>query len=106
MNIELVTRLLNEGKALMLVEWRGAKVDELDLADKVSGRREHRIVVRHALEAGSSQVSCAQWLPAGSKVDDIRIPYTKGQVLLVVITGLSRQKGAVSLSGEFVDNGS
>jgi len=103
---ELLTRL-NAGEVLMIAEWRGMRVDSITYRDKRSGRSEARVLLRHGLECGGGdQVSLVEWTPSGTDAKTVAAPsFTRGQRLLVVVTGYSIEKGVRTVSGTLVADG-
>lgn len=89
---------LSAGEAVMKVEVRGTKVDAVRLTNQKTGRIEDRHVIRYALEAGERQITCAEWLPAGSSPPP-SLPWKKGDRAILLLNALSNSKGAISAGG-------
>lgn len=94
----LITRIEN-GDVVMIAEWRQCNVDTVKLKDKVSGAVRVSTVCRHGLETSKEQVSCSEWLPDGTDAKSVKIPFAKGQAVVIVVTSVNREKGLLTVGG-------
>jgi len=95
-HIAQVVALLEKGEAVMIGEYRGFRIDEKQQAVKERpDLKETRIIVAHSFESSNGeQIICAEWMPPGTRKEDIKIVFTKGEAVVLVLGGLSFKGGA------------
>jgi hypothetical protein len=86
---------LAAGEVIGLAEWRGAKIDKVSLRDTKTGATRNAVCVRHGLELDSKQLAVTEWLPDGTEKDSIKIPWAKGQRLVLKFDSLATNNGSL-----------
>lgn len=99
-----VMQRLEAGECLMLVEWRGCKIESLMLKDKEDPRRKvQRFIIRHGLEAGSLQIAITDWVPEGQPAPQYSdILFRKGDMLLLIVKAYTMDRGTLVCSGRLI----
>jgi len=100
MNKEQFLKVALSGKPVVIVEYRSFKEDAISYRDKKSGQAVHRLIVKHAVEMGADQVQVTEWLPEGAKPGEAKSAFKKGQQCVLEITGMERQQGFYTCSGQ------
>jgi len=95
---ELVVRV-QSGECIMVGEYRHTKVEEINWRDKQTGRAMSGIVARHTVEFGQESVTVNERVPDGAKISDVKLPFSKGQTVALLVTEFSRAKGIASARG-------
>lgn len=85
---------------VVVAEWRGVKVDTVSFTDKKGGRRS-AIVARHGVEVGPIQMVVSEWLPDGTKIEHVSIPYKKGDMVILNLSEFSTANGQALARGLF-----
>lgn len=88
------------GGALLVVgEYRMSKAEMLRWRDKVNGQNKEAPILRHTVELGSNSVQVNERVPDGTRLEDIHVPFKKGQMIVLAVESYSVDKGAVSCRG-------
>lgn len=87
------------GEILAVGEYRHSKSEMINWRDKQTGRAMSAPVLRHTIEFGNNSVSVSERVPEGVKLEDIKIPWQKGQMVVLKIEEISRNLGLVSARG-------
>jgi len=95
---EIQSRVL-KGESLMVAEYRQTQIETVKMRDKVTGASRSSTVLRHGLETHKEQVSLSEWLPDGSDPKNIKLPASKGQMVVVVLTSMTRERGLLTIGG-------
>lgn len=90
---------IKAGQMLALGEYRHSKAEMLNWRDKTTGRAMSAPILRHTVEFGDNSVSVSERVPEGTKLEDIKISFVKGQVVVLHIDEVSRNLGMVSARG-------
>jgi len=95
-HIAQVVALLEKGEAVMIGEYRGHRVDEKEQAVKERpDLKEKRIIVAHSFEtAAGEQIICAEWMPSGTRKEDVKPALQKGDFCILVVGSLSFKGGS------------
>ena len=88
------------GELVALGEYRMSKAEILNWRDKVTGRPMSGPALRHTVEFGGMSVAVNERVPDGMKLEDIRVPLTKGDSVVCHLSELTAQKGVFSARGE------
>lgn len=95
---ELVLCAYN-GQPTIIGEYRGTRVDALKLANKQTGQKEQRYILRHLVEVGDGDpLTVVEWLPAGSD-GSFKPPAAKADLVMVSFSSLKTERGNVEGSG-------
>jgi hypothetical protein len=88
-----VMRLLGEGKAVLVGEWRGGKAERINYTDG-KGQRAHFNRIVHSFEVGQGeQIKVTEPLKDDADVAAVVIPHKKGSRLVVVVEGMEIDRG-------------
>lgn len=102
-SIPVLLDRLNKGEALVCAEYRSTRIDSINVSNKANpSQKEPRIILRHGLEAGNSQLTCVEWTPPGTTAESIKMTLKKGQLVLVSVKRMETIKGVTEISGELV----
>lgn len=102
-NLPTLLGRLNKGEAIVCAEYRSTRIDSINVSNKQNpSQKEPRIILRHGLEAGDSQLTCVEWTPPGTTAESIKMTLKKGQLCLVSIKRMETIKGVTEISGELV----
>jgi len=93
------TTKINAGELLVAGVYRHSKAEMLNWRDKVSGRAMSAPVLRHTLEFGSETVSVSERVPENTRLEEIKIPWVKGQRVVLHLEELTRNMGLLSARG-------
>ena len=88
------------GSLLALGEYRHSKSEMLRWRDKLTGRLMEAPVLRHTVEFGNCSVAVSERVPEGTKLEDIHVPFVKGEMVVLHLEELSRNLGLVSARGK------
>jgi len=78
---------LERGETVMFGEYRQYRIDEKEMAVKERpDLKEKRLIVTHSFEAAGSgeQIACTEWLPPGSRREDIKVSFNAGDRVLLI----------------------
>lgn len=101
---EQIDGILNSGKIVFIGEYRGGKGEQISYVSKKTGQKAHFNRLVHNLERGEG-TNCepiAVSTPLADDVDPqaVPLPFTKGQRVLVVCTGLEVKMGVTTARAE------
>jgi len=96
---ELVKNVL-AGVPCVVVEYRGFKLETISYADKKSGMRVSKPLVKHAIEMQDTQAAITEWLPDGVNVADVKPHFKKGDKCVLRIDGVENIQGFASIKGK------
>lgn len=83
-----------------LAEYRQVKVESISFKDAKNGGMRTSVVARHGLEMGATQFVVTEWLPDGTKVEEVRFPFKKGQTVAVTPVAMAMQSGTLNVRGQ------
>jgi len=58
-----------------------------------------RAIIKHGLELGDTQASVTEWVPDGTKVEDLKPVHKKGDKVVFEVEGAKEVQGFSVLSG-------
>jgi len=87
-----ILSLIAQGKCIAVGEYRSCQVRSQKVANKTTHQFEDRLIVEHTVEFGANAVKIAEWLPQGAS-KDVKPPAAKGELVMCVVTEISRQYG-------------
>lgn len=95
---DTLVKQLMTGAPLMVVEYRGTKIDEVRYVDKATGKPDHFVKVEHAVEStadGQTEAFTVEERQPKDVVtkDQVRVGLTKGQTVVLRLASLRREKG-------------
>lgn len=101
-----IGELLRQGAAILLGEFRGYKVDRIDYTDPKTGKPAHFPKLEMNVEIGDgTAIPVEVRLPKGVEKEDVQgIGLSKGQSVLLRLSGLVPTKGRLSASVGSEDN--
>jgi len=91
---------VRSGEFLAVGEYRHSKSEMLNWRDKQTGRAMSAPILRHTVEFGDSSVAVSERVPEGTKLEDIKIPFVKGELVVLAFEELTRNLGLVSSRGK------
>ena len=99
MNKLQATELFLAGGFLAIGEYRMSKAEMLNWRDKQNGQAKSAPMLRHTVEVGSVSLTLAERVPDTTKLEDIKIGFAKGDLVVVYLDELTSPKGVVSGRG-------
>lgn len=88
-----------KGRPILLGEYRLAKAEEISFNNKKTNAVEKAQIIRWTIEGEDESFPVTEWLPRGSDIHAWKSPFSKGQLVLVTITGFFREKGQTTVRG-------
>lgn len=88
------------GSPVILIEIRSAKVDAITYRDKKTGASVSRILIKYGCELGDAQMQVTEWVPDGTKAEDVKPAFAKGQRAALLLEGMEPQSGFFKASGK------
>jgi hypothetical protein len=88
------------GSLLALGEYRHSKSEMLIWRDKQTGRPMEAPILRHTVEFGDCTVAVSERVPDGTKIENIHVPFVKGEMVVLHLEELTRNLGLVSARGK------
>jgi len=88
------------GEFLAVGEYRHSKSEMLNWRDKQTGRAMSAPVLRHTVEFGDTSVAVSERVPEGTKLEDIKVPFVKGELVVLQLEELTRNLGLISSRGK------
>lgn len=87
---------LLKGEAVMIGEYRGHRVDTKQMSIKERPEiKENRVIVAHSFESATGeQIICAEWMPPGTRAEDIKPQMQKGDLAVLVLQSLTYKGGS------------
>jgi len=95
---QAVEKFLN-GEFICVGEYRMSKSEMLNWRDKQNGQAKSAPMLRHTVEVGNVSLTLNERVPDQTKLEDIRVPFVKGEIVLVHLDELQSSKGVVSGRG-------
>lgn len=95
---ELTAKVLS-GEPLVCVEYRTGVVETISYRDKSTGRAASFSKVTHNVEAGSRNITVSERLPDGADPAKWVQTIKKGAPAVLILEGLSRERGIWQASG-------
>ena len=89
----------SEGALMVVAEYRGTVAEVITYRDKLTVKTLTDPICYNAVEGGSHQIKLNERLPDGADVKALKVPFKKGQKVLMYLSGLSRNKGQLSADG-------
>jgi len=87
------------GERILCAEYRGGKVESIRMrAEGGATRISH--LLRHSLEIGPDALSMSEWLPDGTDPATVKIPFQKGDMVLLHLDWLTVEKGNMAARGQ------
>jgi hypothetical protein len=80
-------------------EYRMSKAETIQWRDKTNGQVKSAAMLRHVVEVGQASVTVNERVPDDVKAENINVPFHKGQRVLIEVSDLHTEKGAVSCRG-------
>lgn len=99
MNEETFMRSIRAGALMVLGEYRHSKAEVINWRDKTTQQAKSAPVLRHTVEVGDQSIAVSERVPDGIKVEDIVVPFKKGDSVVLHLEELSRNLGMVSARG-------
>jgi len=87
------------GDPLMCVEYRGSKAEVIKWRDKETRRPMEGTALRHTVENNAGSIAVNERTDENFNVANYHSPFTKGQKVLLRVTGLQVQRGSMTCSG-------
>jgi hypothetical protein len=91
--------LFNAGQFVAIGEYRMSKAEQIKWRDKTSGKEMEAPMLRHVVEFGDKSVAVSERVPSNVKLEDIKVPFIKGDTVLLHVEEYTTQKGLVSCRG-------
>jgi len=96
---EIVSSVLG-GAFLAVGEYRHSKSEVIKWSDAKTGRAMSAPVLRHTVEFGSESVTVNERVPQDMKLEDIKVPFSKGQLVVLRVEEFTRKLGMASARGK------
>lgn len=92
---------VRQGHFATIAEYRFSKAEMLNWRDKATGQPRSAPTLRHTVEMGDQAVAVSESLPQNiSRLEDVPPPkFRKGDIVILTITELTRDRGLVSCRG-------
>ena len=87
------------GAFVAVGEYRMSKAEMISWHDKQNGQAKSAPMLRHTVEVGSISVALSERVPDRTKIEDIKVPFNKGESVFVHLDELASVKGSVSGRG-------
>jgi len=87
------------GVPVCVVEYRGFGIESISYADKKSGARVTKPMVKHKIEMGETQAAISEWLPDGANLADVKPTFKKGDKCVLKIQGVENVQGFAQIRG-------
>lgn len=94
-----IAKRVTQGELLAIGEYRHSKAEMINWRDKQTGRGMSAPVLRHTVEFGNVTIAVSERVPDGTKIEDIKVPWTKGQTVALHLDELTRAQGMVAAKG-------
>ena len=88
-----------KGAFCALGEYRSSKAEMISWRDKASGRPMSAPMLRHTVEFGEQSVAVSERVPDNTKLEDIKVPFIKGERVFLVVSEYTTTKGLVACRG-------
>jgi len=95
-------KLALSGKPVVLVEYRSFKEETLRYrvkAGPTAGQAVTRLILKHSVEMGETQVSVSEWLPDDAKPGVAQPPFKKSQMAVLELKGMTQEQGFYKAEG-------
>jgi len=102
MNQSELERRIHAGEFVALGEYRMSKAEMIKWRDKVTGRQMEAPMLRHTVEFGDKSVAVSERVADGIKIEDISVPFVKGDAVVLLLEEYTAQKGLVSCRGRVI----
>ena len=99
MNQAQATELFLNGHLLAIGEYRMTKTETIKWLDKTNGKPLSAPVCRHTVEFGDLSMTISERVPDGVPIEAIKVPWVKGERVLVRLSEYSNARGVVSGRG-------
>lgn len=99
MDEQMIVGRIKAGAFLAIGEYRHSKAEMINWRDKTSGRPMSAPVLRHTVEFGDQTVAVSERVPDGTKIEDIHVPFQKGDAVVLEVEEMTRNLGNVSARG-------
>ena len=77
-----------------------SKAEIIEWRDKTNGQMRSAPMLRHTVEVGSASVTVNERVPDGTKLEDIHIPFVKGDTVVLSVDEWASAKGLVTCRGK------
>jgi hypothetical protein len=94
-----IAAMVESGEFVAVGEYRMSKAEMINWRDKTTGQAKSAPVLRHTVEFGTNSVQVAERVPDSTKIEDIRVPFKKGEGVLMHFTEMVTEKGVISCRG-------
>lgn len=95
---EIIDRIF-AGEFLAVGEYRNSRAEMLTWRDKTNGQQRSAPILRHTVEFGNVSAAVNERVPDGTKIEDIHVPFNKGDMVVCALTELSQNLGQVAARG-------
>jgi hypothetical protein len=99
MELEQAITLFKTGQFVAIGEYRMSKAEIIKWRDKTNGKEMEAPILRHVVEFGDKSVAVNERVASNTKLDDIKVPFVKGDAVIMHVEELTAQKGLVSCRG-------
>lgn len=87
------------GSLMVIAEYRGTIAEVINYRDKLTGKAMSAPICNHSVEVGPYQIKLNERLQDGTDVKTLKVPFKKGQRVIMYLSGLTRTKGQLSADG-------
>src|ERR1044072_6989131 len=90
------------GDFIAVGEYRLSKAEMISWRDKQTGRAMTAPMLRHTVEFAAGSVQVAERVPENTRIEDIAVPFRKGERVVVYFSELAQRRGSFAACGRFV----
>ena len=90
------------GEFIAVGEYRLSKAEMISWRDKQTGRAMTAPMLRHTVEFAAGSVQVAERVPENTRIEDIAVPFRKGERVVVYFSELAQSKGSFTARGRLV----
>lgn len=87
------------GELIAIGEWRSSKAEIIKWRDHQTGRAMEAPNLKHNVEFAGTPVAVGERVAEGTKLEDIHVSFSKGDMVVLSIETISRTKGLMSATG-------
>lgn len=96
---EMLTLAL-AGTPVLVCEYRLHTPDEMKWIHKKTGKPMHAIIARHRVETTNDGFEVTEFMPDGTKIEDCKPVFKKGQKVVLVVENFVQNAGSLSARGQ------
>ncbi len=93
---------VDNGAFMVVAEYRSSVKEMLEWRDKLTGKPMSAPVLRHNVEVGDTACTVNERVADGVRLDDIVVKWRKGERVVIELSEMTRNKGAISCRGRLV----